>query len=163
MLEALVAQIAELSARLEQALAALPDGALITSFPRAGRICAAPILAERGDGRERFPTADQRAAAAGVAPVTRQSGKSRGVACRRACHRRLRRAVTRCADNSRHASAWAAAVYRRARARGCHHPHAVRIRARAWIPVLWTAWTERTPYNPDAPAAARCLTAPEPG
>jgi transposase len=163
LLEALVAQIAKLSSRIERALADLPDGAIITSFPRAGRICAAQILAELGDVRERFPTADQLAAEAGVAPVTRQSGKSRGVAFRRACNRRLRRAVTCFADNSRHASAWAADVYRRARARGCHHPHAVRILARAWIRVLWKAWTERTPYNPDAHAAARRLTAPEPG
>jgi transposase len=163
MLEALVAQIARLSSRIEQALAALPDGAIITSFPRAGRICAAQILAELGDVRERFPTADQLAAEAGVAPVTRQSGKSRGVAFRRACNRRLRRAVTCFADNSRHASTRAADVYRRARARGCHHPHAIRILARAWIRVLWKAWTERTPYNPDAHAAAGRLMAPEPG
>src|SRR4051794_1258970 len=58
MLETLVAQIAKLSSRIEHALADLPDGAIVTSFPRAGRICAAQILAELGDVRERFQTAD---------------------------------------------------------------------------------------------------------
>ena len=163
MLETLVAQIAKLSSRIEHALADLPDGAIITSFPRAGRICAAQILAELGDVRERFQTADQLAAEAGVAPVTRQSGKSRGVVFRWACNRRLRRAVTCFADNSRHASTWAADIYRRARARGCHHPHAIRVLARAWIRILWKAWTDRTTYNPDAHAAARRLMSPEPG
>jgi transposase len=162
MLETLVAQIAKLSSRIEHALAELPDGVIVTSFPRAGRICAAQILAELGDVRERFQTADQLAAEAGVAPVTRQSGKSRGVVFRWACNRRLRRAVTCFADNSRHASTWAADIYRRARARGCRHPHAIRVLARAWIRILWKAWTDRTTYDPDAHAAARRLASPVP-
>src|SRR3954468_22073496 len=133
LLETLGARLAELTARIEQAIADLPDGRIIMSFPRAGRVCAAQILAELGDVRERFQTADELAAEAGVCPVTRQSGKSRAVGFRRACNRHLRRAVTCFAHNSRYASAWAAAIYDRARARGCDHPHAIRILARAWI------------------------------
>ena len=110
-LERLVAEIAELSARIEHAVADLPDGRIVMSFPRAGRICAAQILAELGDVRERFPTDDQLAAEAGVCPVTHASGKSRGVVFRWACNHRLRAAVTCFADNSRHASPWAAAIY----------------------------------------------------
>ncbi len=49
-------------------------------------------LAELGDVRERFPTEDQLAAEAGVAPVTHASGKSRGVTFRWACNHRLRQA-----------------------------------------------------------------------
>jgi transposase len=51
------------------------------------------------------------------------------------------------ADNSRHSSAWAANFYRAARGRGCDHPHAVRILARAWLRVLWRAWQDRKPYD----------------
>ena len=94
------------------------------------------------------------AAEAGVAPVTFQSGKSRSVAFRWACNHPLRRAITTWADNSRHSSSWAADVYARARARGCDHPHAVRILARAWVRVLWKIWTTRTPYNPDQHTSA---------
>ena len=125
------------------------------SFPRAGRICAAQILAELGDVRERFPTADQLAAEAGVCPVTHASGKSRGVVFRWACNHRLRRAITCFADNSRHASPWAADIYKQARSRGCDHPHAIRILARAWIRVLWRAWNDRTAYDPAAHNAAQ--------
>jgi transposase len=159
-LDRLVAEIARLTARVEHAVAALADGRIVMSFPRAGRVCAAQILAELGDVRERFPSEAQLAAEAGVCPVTHQSGKSRGVTARWACNRRLRRAVTCFADNSRHACAWAADVYRRARARGCDHPHAVRILARAWIRVLWRAWTDRRPYDPQRHRAAKLLTAP---
>ncbi len=147
-LERLVAEIAKLSSRIEHAVADLPDGRIVMSFPRAGRICAAQILAELGDVRERFPTEDQLAAEAGVCPVTHTSGKSRGVVFRWACNKNLRLAITCFADNSRHACAWAADIYARARQRGCKHPHAVRILARAWVRVLWRAWQNRTAYNP---------------
>jgi transposase len=158
-LQALVAEIAKLSSRIEHAIAALPDGRIVMSFPRAGTICAAQILAELGDVRARFPSEHQLAAEAGVAPVTYQSGKSRGVGWRWACNKRLRAALTCMADNSRHHSPWAAAVYRRARARGCDHPHAIRILARAWARVLWRAWTDRVPYDPSQHRGAQAFAA----
>jgi transposase len=154
-LEAIVAAIRDLSRRIEHAVEDLPDGRIVMSFPRAGRICAAAILAELGDARDRFQTADQLAAEAGVSPVTHASGKSRGVVFRWACNHRLRAAVTCWADNSRHASPWAADLYGRARARGCTHPHAIRVLARAWLRVLWRAWTDRVPYDQTRHPAAR--------
>jgi transposase len=153
-LERLVCEIAKLSSRIEHAVGELPDGRIVMSFPRAGRICAAQILVELGDVRERFPTEDQLAAEAGVCPVTHASGKSRGVVFRWACNKNLRAAITCFADNSRHASAWAATIYRNARARGCRHPHAVRILARAWVRVLWRAWQSRSKYDPARHAGA---------
>lgn len=160
-LEPLVAQIAQLSSRIEHTVAELPDGRILMSLPRAGRVCAAQILAELGDVRERFSSDDQLAAEAGVSPLTYQSGKSRSVAFRWACNHRLRRAITCLADNSRHASRWAASVYAAARARGCDHPHAVRILARAWTRVLWRLWTDRTTYDPGRHHAALAFTTPQ--
>jgi transposase len=156
-LEAIVPAIRELSSRIEHAVEELPDGRIVMSFPRAGRICAAQILAELGDVRERFQTEDQLAAEAGVSPVTHASGKSHGVVFRFACNHRLRAAITCWADNSRHASPWAADVYKRARARGCDHPHAIRVLARAWVRVLWRAWTDREPYDPSRHNAVQNL------
>ncbi len=158
-LEPLVAQIQRLTAAVERALEAHPDGSLIASFPRAGRVNAAQILAELGDDRARFVSEEHLAAEAGVAPVTKASGKSRSVGFRWACNRRLRLAVTCFADNSRHASAWAAGVYQRARARGCDHPHATRILARAWLRVLWRCWSDHRPYDPLRHSAAALLLA----
>src|SRR5437870_141886 len=143
----LVTQIQQLSAAIAAALADHPDGPLIQSLPRSGPVNAAQLLAELGDDRARFPTAEQLAAEAGAAPVTRASGKHHAVVFRWACNKRLRQAVTTLADNSRHASPWAAAVYARARARGCDHPHAIRILARAWLRVIWRCWQDRQPYD----------------
>jgi transposase len=147
-LEHLGAELAKLTARIEHTVANLADGQIIMSFPRSGRVCAAQILAELGSVRERFPNEQQLAAEAGVSPVTYESGKHRSVVFRFACNHRLRRALTCFADNSRHGNAWAADVYRRARARGCDHPHAIRILARAWVRVLWRAWFNAIPYQP---------------
>lgn len=158
-LTGLVAEIARLTARLEHALATLADGRLLMSFPRAGRVCAAQILAELGDVRHRFQTEEQLAAEAGMCPVTHASGKSRGVVFRWACNHRLRQAIACFADNSRHSSTWAAELYRAARRRGCTHPHAIRILGRAWVRVLWRAWTDRKPYNPAQHRAAQRITA----
>ena len=162
-LQPLVAQITELTRRIERFVESLPDGQIIMSFPRAGHVCAAQILAELGDVRERFPTLDQLTAEAGTVPVTYQSGKTRSVAFRWACNHRLRQAITCLADNSRHANDWAHAIYTAARGRGCDHPHAVRILARAWLRVIWRAWTDRKPYDPELHLGALKLVSAQGG
>jgi len=156
-LVAIVEHIRRLTNRIEHAVAALDDGRILMSFPRAGRICAAQILAELGSDRQRFSSDQHLAAEAGVAPLTYQSGKCRAVTFRWACNHRLRAALTCLADNSRHASTWAAHVYAKARGRGCDHPHAVRILARAWVRVIWRAWLDRKPYDPSQHRATQRL------
>jgi transposase len=52
------------------------------------------------------------------------------------------------AGDSRHASAWAAAIYDRHRALEKSHQHTVRILARAWIRVIWRCWQDGTAYDP---------------
>jgi transposase len=147
-LSRLVEQIRVLTSRIEHDVGSFEDGKLLMSLPRAGRICAAQLVCELGSQRDRFASDEHLAGQAGVAPVTYTSGKSKAVAFRWACNHRLRAALTCLADNSRHASAWAADVYARARARGCDHPHAIRILARAWLRVIWRVWQDRKPYDP---------------
>ena len=145
----LVEQLGQITRRVERFVESMDDGRILMSFPRAGRVCAAQILAELGSVRERFDCPERLAAVAGVTPVTKESGKSRFVAFRWACNHRLRAAITCLADNSRHASAWAANIYDNARTRGCDHPHAIRVLARAWLRVIWRAWKDRQPYDPE--------------
>lgn len=123
------------------------DNEIFTSLPRSGQVNAAQMLAEWGDCRGAYDDAEAVAAIAGLTPVTKASGKHSAVHFRWACNTRFRVAVTTFADNSRHDSAWAADVYRRAVARGCDHPHAVRILARAWVRVIYRCWVDRVPYD----------------
>lgn len=155
----LVASLQQLAGALDAALSQHPDGPLLQSLPRSGRVNAAQILAELGDDRARFTTDAQLAAESGLAPVTHASGKHRAVVFRWACNTRLRQALTTFADNSRHASPWAAQVYQRARARGCRHPHAIRILARAWVRVLWRCWQSHTLYDVSRHRAAQAIAA----
>lgn len=147
-LRTVVVQLRDLEKLIAERLADHPSASVVQSFPRTGRINAAQILSEIGDDPKRFTSFDQLCAEAGVSPTTFESGKHRGVAFRYACNKRLRNAVTTWADNSRHASPWAAAVYKNARSRGCDHPHAVRILARSWLRVLWRCWNDAVLYDP---------------
>ena len=140
---------ARLEARIKEALLAHPDGAIFQSLPRAGTVRAATLLAEIGDCRARYPDAQSLAAAAGVAPSTRQSGKYLNVGFRRGCNKQLRAALVDWAQDTPRANAWARDTYDRARARGCRHPHAARILAQGWTRILWRCWHDHVPYNPD--------------
>ncbi len=133
---------------------------IFTSLPKAGRgVRAASLLAEIGDARERFPDEESLAALAGVAPVTRASGKSHSVGFRWACDKKLRNALIDFADDSRHKSPWAARVYADAIARGKRHPHAIRILARAWVRVIWRMWQDGKPYDVTRHGGAAMLQA----
>ena len=156
-LRALNGAVKDLDRSVAAHLGEHPDGAIFTSLPRSGQINAAQMLAEWGDCRQAYAGPGSVAALAGVSPVTRQSGKHRGVGFRWACNKRFRRAITTFADNSRHASPWAAQVYADARAAGKDHPHATRILARAWIRVIWPCWANGVPYDPARHGAAAAL------
>jgi transposase len=147
-LTTLTGQIKALSEQIGEQLALHADGHIFTSLPRSGTVRAARLLAEIGDCRARFPTPEALACLAGAAPSTRQPGKVRAVSFRWACDKQLRDAVTDFAGDSRRASAWAAGLYDRARAREHDHPHAVRILARAWLFVIWHCWQDETAYDP---------------
>lgn len=154
----LVVQIATLTAAIEHAVDAHPDGKIVTPLFRSGRICAAQLIAEIGDDRARFASADQLAAEGGMAPITRESGKHRAVTFRWACNMRLRAAFSILAETTRHTLPWARATYQRARDRGHQHAHAIRILGRAWCRVLWTCWQNHVPYDPAKHRAAREFT-----
>jgi transposase len=146
----IVEEIARLSAQIRSALAAHPDAAIFRPLFRDPKtaICPATLVAEIGDCRQRYPTEAALAADAGMSPVALESGKLRVATFRRACDKRLRFAIATLADTTRHWHPWANEVYRRARARGQDHPHAIRTLGRAWIRVLWRCWHEKVPYDP---------------
>ena len=133
-LEPLVAQIRSLTAKIEARLRELPDANILQSFPGSGGVTAAMITAKLGSDRERFQTPEH-------------------------FDHELREALTCLADNSRKRSVWAADMYRRALERGCDHPHAIRILARAWARVIWKCWRENTPYEPAKHGQAAKLAA----
>jgi transposase len=160
-LRPIVEQIAQLTRQIAHATHAHPDGAIFLALFRDPKsvITAAGLLAEIGDNRGRYPTNASLAADAGQAPVTIQSGKRNNATFRWACDKRLRRHMSVLADSTRHWHPWARDLYQRARARGCTHPHALRILGRAWTRILWRCWQNHTPYNPTQHHALNTLLA----
>jgi transposase len=160
-LRPIVEQISKLTSQITGATRAHPDGAIFLAFFRDPKsvVTAAGLLAEIGDNRARYPTNDSLAADAGQAPVTIQSGKRSNATFRWACDKRLRKHMSVLADSTRHWHPWARNVYQHARARGCTHPHAIRILGRAWTRVLWRCWQNHTPYNPTQHKALNQLLA----
>lgn len=156
-LRVLTAQIKVLATSIGEQLAAHPDAEIFTSLPRSGTVRAARLLAEIGDARGRFPTRDSLTCLAGVAPSTRQSGKVKTVTFRWGANKQLRDALCDFAGDSRHASPWAADLYAKARARGCDHPHAVRVLARAWGHVIWRCWHDGVAYDPATHGALQTI------
>lgn len=160
-LEPIVQRIGELTGELRAALAEHPDGETFRSLFRDPKsaVTAATMLAEIGDCRERYPTKAALAADGGQAPVAVESGRSKRARFRWACDRRLRAAIGTLADTSRRHNPWAAAIYSRARARGCTHQHAIRILGRAWCGVIWRLWQDRDVYDASRHTALQQLVA----
>ena len=148
-LEPLTAKISELTSEIGHCLRAHPDGHIFLSlFKGKSVVTAAELLAEIGDCRDRYPTADALAADAGMSAVAIESGKRKIAAFRFACDKRLRDAFGVLADTTRRWHPWAGDHYARAIARGHDHPRAIRTLGRAWVRVLWRCWQDRVAYDP---------------
>jgi transposase len=148
-IEPLVAKISELTSEIGHCLRAHPDGHIFLSlFKGKSVITAAELLAEIGDCRDRYPTADALAADAGMSPVAIESGKRKVAAFRYGCDKRLRDAFGVLADTTRRWHPWAGDHYARAIQRGHDHPRAIRTLGRAWCRVLWRCWQDGVAYDP---------------
>jgi len=138
-------RLCALDGDLQAALARHPDAALIQSLPGMGVTLAAEFIAEAGS-IDRFPTADRLAAAAGLAPVLKQSGKVRYLKRAHGGNRTLKRVFFQSAFCSlSHPDS--KAFYRRKRAERKTHHQAVLALARRRVDVLHAILRNRTPYE----------------
>ena len=129
------------AADLERAVAASfnlhPDAGIITSFPGPGPLTGARVLAEIGDDRSRFQDATGLKAYAGAAPITRASGKTKSVTCRRVKNNRLNAAGYSWAFSALTASPGARAHYDRRRDDGDRHAAAQQNLFGRLLGCLW--------------------------
>ena len=160
LLELLNSQLADYDDAIAAAVAEHSDAPIFASFPGVGPVLTGVLLAEIGEDRARFPESAVLLAEAGLAPVTRSSGRSRSVRFRYAANTHLREAAMWWAFNSLKTSPWAAAAFRRARDQhGQRYHRALRGLAARWTRILWRCWTDGTTYDPQQHHAAQLLTA----
>ncbi|MFF4147384.1 IS110 family transposase [Streptomyces sp. NPDC001698] len=144
-----------LNKRVDKLLATHPDAPIFLSFPCMGRSCAAMLLAEMGEDRDRFPTPAALLAETGVAPVTRASGRSRQVRFRYATNKRMRHAVDWWVFNMTREVPWVHEAYEQARAHKQPHHRAIRGLGARWVRILWRCWQDHTCYDPALHHSAR--------
>ena len=139
-------KLAAIDRRLAELVHIHPDGTLIQSLPGMGVVLAAELLAEAGD-LSRFRSAAALASAAGLAPVLRQSGKSRHLKRPGYANNRLKRVFYQSAFCAL-ADPLSRAFYDRKRREGKRHHQAVIALARRRVDVLWALLSSRQPFNP---------------
>lgn len=136
-----------LASEIEEAFLAHPFGELLSSMPGIGPRTGSRILAEIGDGT-RFADGDKLASYAGLAPVTRQSGKSlNGESKSRRGNHRLKNAMFLAAFASLRSSE-SKAFYDRKRAEGKRHNAALICLARRRCNVILAMLRTGQSYNP---------------
>lgn len=129
------------------------DAAIIQTMPGIGVIVASALLGEAA-GPLRARDYPALRALAGVAPVTRRSGKKKVVVMRSACHPRLRNAVYHWARVAMQHDSVAKARYAALRARGKRHGQALRSVADRLLNVLCAMLRDQTAYREPAAVAA---------
>jgi transposase len=135
-----------LAGEIEEAFLAHPFGELLSTMPGIGPRTGSRILAEIGDGA-RFADGDNLASYAGLAPVTRQSGKTvNGESKSRRGNHRLKNAMFLAAFASLRAPA-SKAFYDRKRAEGKRHNAAVICLARRRCDVILAMLRTQQPYQ----------------
>jgi transposase len=122
------------------------DVTILRSWPGIGRINLATLLAEAAEPLRRRDYHALRALA-GVAPVTRQSGKQRFVVRRLACNRRLQSAVHHWSRVAIQHDAAARRRYDALRRRGHGHARALRSVGDRLLFALCTTLKRQTPYE----------------
>jgi len=138
-------RLIELDRELEALLERHPDAALIRSLPGMGVVLSAELIAEAGN-LSRFRSADALASAAGMAPILRQSGRSRFLRRPNGGNKGLKRVFCQSAFCSlSHTDS--RAFYDRKRREGKRHHQAVIALARRRVNVLWAVVQNRTPFQ----------------
>jgi len=133
--------------QIAQAYEKHEDHAIFASLPGAGPTLGPRLLGSMGSQRERYPSAGNLQCYTGVAPVTKQSGKSCYIHRRYLCPKFHKQSFHEYAKESVLCSRWAAAYYLQQRTKGCSHHTAVRALAFKWQRVIWRCWQNRTPYR----------------
>jgi transposase len=140
-------EVATLEAQLAELFESHPDAEIYRSLPGLGVVLGARVLGESGDDPTRYANARARRSYSGNAPRTVASGKSLRVAIRQARNDRLADAYYQAAFVCLTRSVEGNAYYRRLRASGKSHSHALRALANKLAGVLDGCLRRRQIYS----------------
>lgn len=126
-------------------------GEIVTSLPGIGTTLAAEFLAHAGT-LTTYPSAAALAAHAGLAPISRDSGRRQGHQVRpHRYHRGLRRVFSMSSFTAPTHCPRSRAYYDKKRAEGKTHRQATAALSRQRLNVLWACIRDKTPYQVKQP------------
>jgi transposase len=144
-------ELAEIDLLIAGRLVQHREAAIVASMSGIGPVLAAELVAATGGDILGFGSPDRLAAAAGLAPVPRDSGRVSGNLHRpQRYSRRLMRVFFISAQISIQFDPQSAQYYQRKRAEGKRHNAAVLALARRRVNVLWACVRDGQLYDPDA-------------
>lgn len=123
------------------------DYAIVASLPNASTNTQSRMLAALGDDRSRYPNAHSLQCAAGISPITKQSGKQKIVCARWATTKFMKQTFHEYAGLSIKKSRWAKAYYLNQIEKGNTPQMAKRALAFKWIRIIRRCWEDRLPYD----------------
>jgi transposase len=123
------------------------DYSIVEKLPGASFRTHARIIAALGDDRNRYADAASLQCAAGIAPITTQSGKTRFVSARWSSSKFIRQTFHEYAGLSIAKCAWAKLYYEGQLAKGKSSQTAKRALAFKWIRIIFRLWQTGAPYN----------------
>ena len=139
--------LAEYDQELKKLYDSHPDKDIFDSFPGVGPALGPRLIAAWGTDRDRYDSAESMQKYAGVAPVTKASGKSKITIRRVACPKFLLQTFHEFAGHSLEKSIWAKSFYDMMRERGKKHHTAIRALAYKWIRIMYVCWNQSVPYD----------------
>ena len=153
-LEAVNDRIAAIEETIAAVVAEHELGKIVTSLPGIGTTLAAEFLAHAGT-LTTYPSAAALAAHAGLAPISRDSGRRQGHQVRpHRYHRGLRRVFSMSSFTALTHGPRSRAYCDKKRAEGKTHRQATAALSRQRLNVLWACIRDKTPYQPKQPRSA---------
>ena len=147
LLKSLNHSIRQYDAELKELVKQHADYTIVASFPGAATRTQARLIAALGDDRSRYSDSASLQCAAGIAPLTRQSGKQKSVSSRWACTKFIRQTFHEYAGLSITQCGWARAYYESQIAKGKKPQAAKRALAYKWMRIIFRCWKDKVCYD----------------
>lgn len=147
LLQSLHKAIAQIEQEIKTTMDQHPEAPLFRSLPGAGPVLAPRLLAAFGTDRQRFQSALELQQYYGIAPVQKQSGKSKVIHMRYRCPKFGKQTFHENAGQAAKQKGWAHNFYTQQRANKKGHHASLRSLAFKLMRIYYACWKENVCYD----------------
>ena len=147
MLKSLNQSIRQYDSELKELVVTHDQYEFVASLPGASANTQSRIIAALGDDRSRYENPESLQCAAGIAPLTTQSGNQKYVSSRWACTKFIKQTFHEYAGLSKSRCRWAKAYYDSQIQAGKSSQTAKRALAYKWMRIIFRCWQDGVLYD----------------